>query len=93
MYTYGKVTKREFGVVVRSAEGETLYKNTKAVWVAVLMDKDTRKHIMMRWKQCTIENDFCRVWENKTKKIGKRSDEEEDEGDNVDEDPGVVDIC
>ena len=79
-------------MAVRSAEGETLYKNTKAVWVDALKDKVTCKQIMMRWKQWTIDSDFCRAWENKTKKIGKRSEEEEDEGDNVDEDPGVVDI-
>ena len=40
-HTSGKGIKREFGVAVRSAEGEILYKNTKAVWVAVLKDKDT----------------------------------------------------
>ena len=46
-YTSGKRMKREFSVAVRSAEGDTLYNNTKAVWVAALKDKDTCKQIMM----------------------------------------------
>ena len=92
-YTSGKGINREFGVAVRSAEGETLYKNTKDVWVATLKDIDTCNQIMMRWKQWTNDNDFCRAWGTKTTKIGKRSEEEEHEGDDVDEDPGVVDIC
>ena len=80
-------------MAVRSADGETLYKNTKAVWVAALKDKDNCKQLVMGWKQWAIDNDFFRAWENKIKKIRKRSKDNEDEGDNVDEDPGVVDIC